>query len=169
VPPYIHAVAPVVGKTRLMKEFVGLNPFTPTTQPGFQAWKKYADETKSQLAATLFTLRLQYNESPYDGMIVMALAMDEAHSTVGKVYVKDMMKIFNGSKGAIDVSSYAQGQKLIGEGKAIRWDGAEGLQTINQYHNTTGNFEIQTATASLTVRNSGTVNPKYLAEAATGR
>lgn len=169
VPPYLHAVAPVVGTKRLTSSFVAMNPYTPTTQPGFAVWSNEANATKSQVPQTLFTLRLQYNESPYDGVMVMALAMDEAHSTKGAVYDRYMMRIFNGSPGAIAVSSYSQGKKLIAEGKPIRWDGAEGPQTINKYHNTAGNFEVQASSASLQVKVVGKVSAKDLAKIATGR
>jgi len=168
VTPYLKSVAPVFGTGRLTTELVGMNPFTPTSQQGFKVWTEEADATKSQVPSAAFSTTLQYNESPYDGLIVMALAMDEAHSVKGSVYNNDIMRIFNGGPGATDVSSYAQGLKLIKEGKAIRWDGSEGLQTLNQYHNTTGNFEVQAATPSLSLKVVGSVSPTYLQEVAKG-
>ncbi|MDR2988144.1 MAG: ABC transporter substrate-binding protein [Nocardiopsaceae bacterium] len=168
VTPYLKSVKPVIGTSRLTGQLVGMNPFTPSSQTGFKVWTHQFAAAKSQIPSSAGGTTLQYNESPYDGLMVMALAMEEAHSTKGPVYNKYIMKIFNGSPGAVAVSSYAQGKKLIAEGKAIRWDGAEGLQTLNSFHNTTGNFEVQAATASLSLRVAGSVNSAYLRQVAGG-
>jgi hypothetical protein len=131
-------------------------------------WTAAAEATKSQVSSQIYSLTLQYNTAPYDDVNIMALAMDEAHSTQGSVYNRYIMGIVNGTPGAVNVSSYAQGMHLLAEGKRIRWDGAEGLQTLTKSHNVSGEFQVQKSTASLNVYAEAPVNNNYLQMVASG-
>jgi len=71
------------------------------------------------------------NRINYDGMIMMALAMVAAKSTVPSVYVKYITRI-SGHTGT-RVTNYAQGVAALRAGKKIYYDGAEGVYNFNKY------------------------------------
>lgn len=71
------------------------------------------------------------NRINYDGTILLALAMNAAHSTNPAVYVKYIRQVsgLTGTK----VTNYAQGVAALKAGKKIYYDGAEGVYNFNQY------------------------------------
>ena len=77
----------------------------------------------------------------YDGINLAALAMVMSHSTVGKVYKKDILKIAQGAKGAVTVSSFAQGVKALKAGKKIHYLGVGGSYQFDSYQTAFGPFE----------------------------
>ena len=78
----------------------------------------------------------------YDGMNVAALAMIDAKSTDPKVYVKDILDVTNPAPGHTVVYNFADGAKLLSEGKKIKYYGAGSPMTFNKYHDVTGDFEV---------------------------
>ncbi|MCL6597089.1 MAG: ABC transporter substrate-binding protein [Firmicutes bacterium] len=76
----------------------------------------------------------------YDAVIVAALAMDLAGTTKGSVWVKDVTRVSNPP--GIPVYSYAQGLKLLREGKKINYQGAASTVDFNQWHNVVGPFSV---------------------------
>ena len=78
----------------------------------------------------------------YDGFIVMALAATAAKSTTPSVWNAYIPKVTTASPGAVVVHSYADGVAALKAGKTIDYVGATGLIAFNQYHNSTGGFEI---------------------------
>jgi neutral amino acid transport system substrate-binding protein len=77
----------------------------------------------------------------YDGINLAALAMVMSHSTSGAVYRKDILKIAQGTKGAVTVSSFAQGIKALKAGKKIHYEGVGGYYQFDSYQTAFGPFE----------------------------
>jgi ABC-type branched-subunit amino acid transport system substrate-binding protein len=80
----------------------------------------------------------------YDGTIMAALAMTEAKSTDPTVYYKYIPDVTQPGPGKITVYSYAQGVKLIKEGKQIKYSGVTGPLVFNVYHRPTGDYAAYT-------------------------
>ena len=78
----------------------------------------------------------------YDGLIVMALAATAAKSTSPSVWNAFIPAVTTASPGAVVVNSYAEGIAALKAGKKIDYVGATGLIACNQYHNSTGGFEV---------------------------
>jgi len=78
----------------------------------------------------------------YDGLIVMALAATAAKSTTPAVWNSFIPAVSTAGGGAVPVYSYAEGVAALHAGKKIDYVGATGLIVFNQYHNSTGGFEI---------------------------
>lgn len=77
-----------------------------------------------------------------DAVNMMALAMTETKSTEASKLAPVIFKITNGVPGAVVVHNYAQGLKEVKAGHQIRYVGASGPQTLNQYHNTVTPFQM---------------------------
>jgi ABC-type branched-subunit amino acid transport system substrate-binding protein len=77
-----------------------------------------------------------------DAIAVLSLAIDQTKSTDSQKIAPVIYKMVNGVPGAVVVHNYAQGLKEIAAGHQIRYVGASGAQTLNQYHNTVTPFEL---------------------------
>ena len=84
----------------------------------------------------------------YDGIIVMALAMEAAHSTTPSVYNSYMTKVTMNRPGAVAVNTFAQGVSALKAGHQIYYVGVTGPVDFNHYHNSTGEFASFAFTAS---------------------
>ncbi len=82
---------------------------------------------------------LTLSNNAYDAMNIIAMAVLKAKSASPSKYVKDMVSVANGP--GTSVYDFAQGAKLIKEGKAVNYQGASGPENFNRYHNVTGAFE----------------------------
>ena len=77
----------------------------------------------------------------YDGINLAALAMVMSGSTVGAKYKADILKIAQGVKGAVIVSSFAAGVKALKAHKKIHYEGVGGLYRFDSYQTAFGPFE----------------------------
>jgi ABC-type branched-subunit amino acid transport system substrate-binding protein len=84
----------------------------------------------------------------YDSMMIACLAMDMAHSTTPSVYNSDILKVTQPVPGATTVYTYAQGYKLIKEGKRIKYYGVGGSMTFTPDHSVTGPYQVVTTAAN---------------------
>lgn len=75
----------------------------------------------------------------YDGVNVIALAMEEANSTDPAKYVQDVIKVANGP--GDKVYDFAGGETAIKAGKTVNYTGASGPIDFNKYHNVSGAFD----------------------------
>ncbi len=76
----------------------------------------------------------------YDSVILMALAMDYAHSTNGAAVDRAITKISNPP--GIKVGNYGRGMRLINRHQKINWEGAATSDDFNRYHNVFGPFAV---------------------------
>jgi hypothetical protein len=85
--------------------------------------------------------------SIYDGIMIMSLAMQEAHSTKGSAYNKDILSITSPGPGKQVVHSYAAGLAAIKAGHKIQYVGVGGPVAFNKFHNSPGQFSATAFTA----------------------
>lgn len=78
----------------------------------------------------------------YDGVIVLALAMDLAGSTDSAKVLAALPKVSTPNPAAVKVTSYADGLAAIKAGKQIDYDGAGTPMDFNQFHNVFGPFDV---------------------------
>lgn len=76
----------------------------------------------------------------YDGTIMAALAMIDAHSTDPKVYYKYIDDVSQPGPGKTTVYSFADGARLLSHGLKIKYSGITGPLEFNKYHRPTGDY-----------------------------
>ncbi|MGH7761911.1 MAG: ABC transporter substrate-binding protein [Candidatus Dormibacteraceae bacterium] len=105
--------------------------------PSGPAWGHYVDEYN---AAWNTTSPLPLSQNTYDAIIIAALAMTEAKTTDGKVWVDHITKVSNppGTKCYV----YADCVRLLNAGTKINFEGASGPEDFDQYHNTFGDWDM---------------------------
>jgi branched-chain amino acid transport system substrate-binding protein len=84
-----------------------------------------------------------YSVADYDSVIIMALAMDAAHSDAPSVYNRYITKVTAPSSGATIVHTYAAGKSALAQGKHIQYVGAVGPIRFNRWHNAGNAFAIE--------------------------
>jgi branched-chain amino acid transport system substrate-binding protein len=139
-PQWLSAVAGAVGKNTLAKYFVAEQPYAPATGPSWQVYQ--ANLMKSGVSKPAQWSTDSYSMSDYDAVTIMALAAAMAKSTNPAAYNKLIPEVTNPSPGAVIVHSFAQGLAAIRAGHKISYVGAAGIIDFNQWHNSTGGFEI---------------------------
>jgi hypothetical protein len=134
-PVWFGAVSGAIGIPDMLKYFQAVDLGVSFTGPGYTEFKtnlvasaaQFPDAPKySQRGATLHL---------YDGIIQAALAMDATKSTDPTVYNPKIKDIGNGVSGAVDVHTYKDAVAALASGKSIRWVGAGGPTSYNQYNN----------------------------------
>lgn len=82
----------------------------------------------------------QNTQNTYDAVIIAALAMTEAKTTDGSVWVDHITKVSNppGTK----CYQYSECVTLLKAGKKINYEGATGPNDFNQYHNVFGAWDV---------------------------
>ena len=141
-PSWLQAVAGAIGKPALSKYFVGAIPYAPASGPAWQVYNKYVLSTPGVTKPASQWSSDSYSMVDYDGVIVMALAAVAAKSTSPAVYNKYIEAVTTASSTAQTVHSYAEGLAALKAGKKIDYVGATGIIAWNQWHNSTGGFEI---------------------------
>ncbi|MGI8563443.1 MAG: ABC transporter substrate-binding protein [Candidatus Dormibacter sp.] len=102
-----------------------------------EAWKHYLQDYQ---AVWNSDKPVELSQNTYDATIIASLAMTEAKTTDGKVWVDHIKKVSNppGTK----CYTYASCVQLLKDGKKIDFEGASGPQDFNQYNNTFGDWDI---------------------------
>ena len=139
---WLQAVAAAIGKPALSKYFVGAIPYAPASGPAWQVYNKYVLSTPGVTKPASQWSDDSYSMVDYDGLIVMALAATAAKSTSPAVFNSSIEAVTTASSDAVVVHSYAEGVAALKAGKKIDYVGATGLIAWNQYHNSTGGFEV---------------------------
>ncbi len=141
-PQWLTAVAGAIGKPALSKYYAGAEPYAPASGGGWQAYSKALMTTAGVTKPASQWTDDPYSMVDYDGVIVMALAANAAKSTSPAVWNKFIPAVTTASSGAVPVHSYAEGVAELKAGKTIDYVGATGAIVWNQYHNSTGGFEL---------------------------
>jgi ABC-type branched-subunit amino acid transport system substrate-binding protein len=139
---WLQAVSGAIGKPALSKYFVGTIPYAPASGPAWTVYNKYVLSTPGVVKPASQWSTDSYSMVDYDGVIVMALAAAAAKSTSPAVYNKYIEAVTTASSTAVTVNSYAEGLAALKAGKKIDYVGATGIIAWDQYHNSTGGFEI---------------------------
>jgi neutral amino acid transport system substrate-binding protein len=146
-PAYFSSVKKVMGTTYMTHDMAFVGSYVSSTTPAFAIYMN-AVYGESSIKDPATILGVGVIASIYDGVNLMGLAMQMAHSTSGPAYNTDIAKIAAGSPGATVVDSYAAGLAALKAGKTIHYEGVDGAIHFNAYHNSPGNFSASGFTAS---------------------
>lgn len=146
-PAYFTAVRKVMGTAYMTHDMFFIGSYVSPASHAFSVYKT-AVNSAAQIKDPATILGVGVIASIYDGINLMALAMQEAHSTSGSVYNADILKIASGTPGAVVVDSYAAGLAALKAGKQIHYEGVDGAVSFNAYHNSPGNFSASGFTAN---------------------
>lgn len=138
-PAYFSAIKKVMGTAYVTHDMFFIGGYVSQTSPAFAVYKAAVDGD-SQIKDPATILGVGVVASIYDGINLMALAMQESHSSTGSVYNSDIAKIAAGVPGATAVDSYAAGLAALKAGKQIHYVGVGGSIHFNATHNSPGNF-----------------------------
>jgi ABC-type branched-subunit amino acid transport system substrate-binding protein len=139
---WLTAVSGAIGKPALSKYFVAESPYAPASGAGWQVYNKYLLASGSVPKPASQWSTDSYTMTYYDSVIVMALAATAAKSTSPAVWNASIPAVTTASPGKVVVHSYADGIAALKAGKKIEYVGAAGVIDFNQWHNSTGGFEI---------------------------
>lgn len=140
-PSWIHAVTGAVGAATLNNNCVAIQPYAPPRGPGWSAYNSALLSSRSQVKNAPQYTADPYAMDPYDGAVIMALAMLQAHSVTPSVFNSHILDITQPRPGAVIVNTFAQGKAALAAGHQIRYVGAMGPVDFNRYHNSTGGFD----------------------------
>jgi ABC-type branched-subunit amino acid transport system substrate-binding protein len=146
-PAYFSSVKKVMGSAYMTHDMAFVGSYVSSTSPAFAIYKSavYGESTIKDPATIL---GVGVIASIYDGINLMGLAMQMAHSASGPVYNADIAKIAAGSPGATVVHSYAVGLAALKAGRQIHYEGVDGAIHFNAYHNSPGDFSASGFDAS---------------------
>lgn len=137
VGPFWQTVSKALGGFAVMnKFFVAINAPSLYTGAGYKTYLKYLRKDYPKI------LNNVYLGANYDSVIIMALAMDLAHSTNPAKYVSFIPKVVD-NHSATAVTSYAAGVAAIKAGKPFYYNGTLGPVSFNKYHSIAGAYVAQ--------------------------
>jgi len=102
-----------------------------------EAWTHYLQDYQ---AVWQTDKPVELSQNTYDAVIIAALAMTEAKTTDGKVWVDHILKVSNPP--GTQCFTYASCVQLLKDGKKINFEGASGPEDFDQYHNTFGDWDV---------------------------
>lgn len=146
-PAYFSSVKKVMGTTYMTHDMAFVGSYVNSATPAFGIYKS-AVYGESSIKDPATILGVGVIASIYDGINLMGLAMQMAHSTSGPAYNADIAKIAAGTPGAVVVNSYASGLAALKAGKQIHYQGAGGAIHFNAFHNSPGDFSASGFDAS---------------------
>jgi ABC-type branched-subunit amino acid transport system substrate-binding protein len=158
-----HAVTLAIGASGMEKYWTGIQPYAPTSGPAWSAYDSTLLTLKNQVANPVQQWSNDtYSIRPYDGVVIMALAMNAAHSTSPVVYNRYIKTVTEPTPGAVVVSTYPQGVAALKAGKRIQFIGAGGSIAFDQWHNSSGDYEAVKYTGT-TNQIIGTISSREIA------
>jgi len=164
-PDWYKSVAAAIGASTVASSFHADNLVTETSGPSYTPFYNAIMAEKGKVGST--GNFATYLTAPgavhlYDGINLAALAMIEAKSTTPSVYAPYIIKIGDGTAGAVVVHSFAEGAAALKAGKAIRYEGPGGPTSFDSYHDSPGIFQIDTYSASGAVQVAGNISTAQL-------
>lgn len=158
-----QAVQKALGASALSTKFVSLQPDTPPVGAAYTVFKNALLSDGKQIPNPSQWATDPYSMTDYDGATIMALAMLKAHSIVPSTYDAAVTGITQPGPGKTTVHSFAQGKAALAQGKAIRYVGAGGAVSFNQWHNNSTPYAAVGYTSSGGPRTAGVVQSPALA------
>jgi len=163
IPQWLKAVSKSVGNADMATYYRGVEPYEPNF-PGTHYFNQALLADAKQVPQPSQWLGQQYSTAPFDGLIISALAMTEAHSTNPVVFNKHILSVTAPGAGKTVVYSYKAGVAALKAGKKIQYVGAGGPTIFNRWHNAAGEYGIyQYVNGKLKV--AGTISAAQLAAA----
>jgi ABC-type branched-subunit amino acid transport system substrate-binding protein len=139
-PTWFQQVKDAIGVDALVKNYAGVDLGYTFSGPAYDEFL-----TNLNAAASTFANAPKYKQRGstlhlYDGIIMTALAMTATNSADPTVYNSKIKEIANGTSGATVVTTYKDGVTAIKAGKSIRFVGAGGENTFDQYNNSVSGY-----------------------------
>src|SRR6516162_1279535 len=164
-PDWYKSVAAAIGASTGASSFHADNLVTETSGPAYTPFYNAIMAEKGKVGSTGDFAT--YLTAPgavhlYDGINLAALAMVEAKSTAPSVYAPYIIKIGDGTAGAVVVHSYAQGLAALKAGQAIRYEGPGGPTSFDSFHDSTGIFQIDAYNTTGAVQVTGDITATQL-------
>jgi branched-chain amino acid transport system substrate-binding protein len=142
-PNWRKAVGGAIGTAFLDRQDYAVVAYSPMTTPAYKAFIAALLASAKQVPQPSQWESDLYSVADYDSAIIMALAMDAAHSTTPSVYDNYITKVTAPAAGATMVNTYAAGKAALAQGKRIQYVGAVGPVAFNQWHNAGNQFAIE--------------------------
>ncbi len=156
---FFHGVKKLMGESYLTRSLGMVGTFVDQSSPAFKQYAPAVKHTSIGATEAEAILATQAIGTIYDGIIVMSLAMDAAHSTTPAVYNKYMPKVTKARKDSVVVHSYAQGAKELKAGHQIQYVGVTGPVAFDKLHNSSGEFASFTYAANGSVKTGKILGP----------
>jgi ABC-type branched-subunit amino acid transport system substrate-binding protein len=139
-PTWFQQVKDAIGVDNLVKYYAGVDLGYSFSGPAYDEFL-----TNLNAAASTFANAPKYKQRGstlhlYDGIIMTALAMLATNSADASVYNPKIKEIANGTSGATVVNTFKDGAAAIKAGKSIRFVGAGGENTFDQYNNSVSGY-----------------------------
>ena len=146
--PWITAVRGALGSD-FQNNFSAVITAPSSTTPAVTAFEQAVTADKSQVPNPWQSyLNNPFSITYWDGLMVVALAMNAAKSVDPKVFNNYIAQVANPGPGKTQVYTYQQGVAALKAGKQIQFVGAEGALDFNQYHNSFGDQQAVSADSS---------------------
>jgi len=142
-PNWRTAVIGAIGKSTLNSKDYAVVAYEPANAPAYQAYTGALKASAKNVPKPQQWESDPYSVADYDSVVIMALAMDMAHSSSPKVYNSYITKVTNPSAGALVVHTYAAGKAALAKGKHIQYVGASGAIVFDRWHNAGQGFAIE--------------------------
>jgi ABC-type branched-subunit amino acid transport system substrate-binding protein len=166
IPQWLKAVNKVLGNAKMATYYRGVEPYAPNF-PGTRYFNQALLSDAKQVPQPSQWLGQEYSTAPFDGLIIFALAMTEAHSTNPAVFNRHILSVTAPGQGKTVVYSYQAGVAALKAGKKIQYVGAGGPTIFNRWHDATGEYGVyQYVNGSLKL--AGTIPAATLAAAQGG-
>jgi hypothetical protein len=169
-PAWLQPVLHAIGNSNFQRYFTIVGYVVPNAGPGYVAWTKALLGAPQHIDNRQGYLAGPYDEWEYDGYVLGALAITAAKSTDPTKWEPLVMKIANGTPGAVIVHTYAEGRHALASGHQIRYVGATGPLSFNRWHNNSAAWAGYRYTGNGTsisdlVPNAGTLSTSQVAQA----
>lgn len=156
--PYLKAVASAIGTSNLANDYMAEANASAPTSPAASQYNAAVTKVSNKLPKPLAQwLNNSFVEANYDGFIMIALAMQAAHSTNPAVADKWITKVTEPGAGKTAVYSFKQGVAALKAGKQIQYVGAAGPIKFDQWHNSFPDQAMQKVTPDGSVISSVTI------------
>jgi len=142
-PTWRTAVGGAIGKALLDKQDYAVVAYSPPTTLAYRTYTAALVASSKQVPQPAQWDADLYSVADYDSVVIMALAMDAAHTTKPSVYNGFITKVTSPSRGAVIVHSYAAGKAALANGQHIQYVGAVGPTVFDRWHNSGQGFAIE--------------------------
>ncbi|HUZ51474.1 MAG TPA: ABC transporter substrate-binding protein [Streptosporangiaceae bacterium] len=166
IPQWLKVVNKALGSAEMATYYRGVEPYAPNF-PGTRYFNHALLADAKQVPQPSQWLGQEYATAPFDGLIIYALAMTEAHSTNPAVFNRDILSVTAPGPGKTVVYTYRAGVAALKAGKRIQYVGAGGPTIFNRWHDATGEYGVyQYVNGKLKL--AGTISAAALAAASGG-
>ena len=139
-PTWFQQVSGAVGVNDLVQNYRGVDLGYTFSGPAYSEFLTNLNAAASQFADAPKYKQRGSTLHLYDGIIMTALAMVATNSSDPKVYNPKIKDIANGVSGATEVNTYKDGVAALKAGKSIKFVGAGGANSFDQYNNSQSGY-----------------------------